>query len=147
MSPSPTGEIATGVNLAERALRFVRRPLVTLACWAAGINAAERFYELETRRLARDHELKVCDELDECVQRIEELGPLIWHGSLATPGYEKANAEYIGRKHRLRDLDPALPALCESTARPLSSPEEWQKIAQLARPAIAARRARALGRR
>ena len=144
MSPSGIEEASTALGLGAKILGTIRRPFAALAFRLAGLNEENERYRRESRRIGRDHELKVCDELDECVLRVEELGPLIYYGSVMTPGFEKAEAEYRARKHRLRDLDTQLPALCDASARAVSSPEEWQRIAQLARPAIATRRRTAL---
>jgi len=124
---------------------WILRPFVWLACKLAGIDAAEKRYELESRRLARDHELKACDELEECVRRVEALGPIVPQG-MTIPNYTQNAAEYAAMKHRLRDLHADLPGLCDASIRAVSAPPEWQTIAQLARPAIAARRAKALAR-
>ncbi len=131
----------SGRRLAARIARVFRKPFAALARRLGGVDVELEKYELESRRLARDHELQACVELDECVNRVEQIGVNIDRG---LPSTHPDAIEYAARKHRLRDLDPRLPALCDATMRAISSPPEWQQIAQIARPAIAARRAAAL---
>jgi len=140
MSPTGLEEASTAVGLGAKVLSAVRRPFAAIAFRLAGLSEEDERDRRETRRLMRAHVMKECDALDALVDKVEELGPKIERGI----AFEEESAAYAGTKHRLRNLDPQLPALCDTTARAMNTPPEWQKIAQLARPAIAARRRAAL---
>jgi len=122
-------------------LRLLRQPFAALARRLGGLDVERERYDIESQALARSHYLKECDALDACVDLVEKIGPRIERG--LSPDHPDAT-DYAAAKHRLRDLDPRLPALCDATIRAISAPPEWQKIAQLARPAISTRRAAAL---
>ena len=116
---------------------WLRKPFAGVARRLSGIDLDQERYDIESRTLARNHQLKECDDLDACVDTVEKIGPRIERG--LSPDHPDAS-DYAAAKHRLRELDPKLPALCDATIRAISAPPEWQKIAQLARPAIGARR-------
>lgn len=137
--PDPIGSAAAGVGLLQKAARFVRRPMVSLACRLAGIDTARELFALENAKLSRDHALEECKKLDAAVDEVEYLGPLLSLGMYATEDKARYDA-----KHRLRALHPDLPAICDGTALPIGPVPEWQRVAQIARPAISNRRAIAL---
>ncbi|MEK6225492.1 MAG: hypothetical protein AABM40_04270 [Chloroflexota bacterium] len=141
MSPTAIEEAGAAVGLGARILGWLRRPFAAVARRLGGVDVESEKYEIESRTLARSHQLKECDDLDACVDKVEKIGPRIERG--LSPDHPDAT-DYAAAKHRLRELHPELPALCDATMRAISAPPEWQKIAQLARPAIAARRAAAL---
>jgi hypothetical protein len=139
--PEPIQTATAVAPWVERAIKWVRRPLVWIACKLAGIDAAREAMRIENQRMLRDHELKLCDELDAATMEVERLGPLVAAGR-TTLKWDEWSASYKTAKHRLRDLHPDLPPLCDGTMREES---EWRKIVQLARPVMAERRRKIYG--
>jgi hypothetical protein len=80
MSPTGLEEAGVALSVATRVLNAIRKPFAAIARRLGGVDVEQEEYAIETRRLARDHDLQLCDELDECVNGVERIGPIIERG-------------------------------------------------------------------